>query len=217
MNFERNLLAMDLIRNFQIKEQAHMQNHKKTINIFFTTLCLMVLCSTTQLCADFFAYSAPKTVVDSNGNQIAIFLQQDSSSNFQVMGATWDSTNGWSTPVALSTSTRNAYAHLISIDSSDRIVAYWEALDSTAGTDYVEAITYIPGSGWGTLKTVSNGTDDAAFGDQRLTTDSSGKMTLVWSAFNASGEQSIKSSYATFGANPTWSTEVTVAQGVNTP
>ena len=192
-----------------------MQYLKKNISAFFCIFCLIILSSASQLCATFVAYSKPQIVQDSTGNQIAVFLQQDEFSNFVVMGSTWDSTNGWSTPVVISTSTRNAFKPIITINSSDQVLASWGALDATAGTDYIEAITYSSTftNGWGSIATVSNGTDDAAFGDQRMILDNSGNMTLMWTAFNSSGDQSIKSSTSTFAANPTWTTEVTIAQG----
>jgi hypothetical protein len=187
------------------------------LNIFFNSVIsavfLYAMCSSTIEAT--INYSFPSVVVDTNDNRIAIFHAQDGVGNFLVQGSVWTTGSGWSTPVTLSTTSRSAFSPTITVNkTTGNVIATWSAFDLSAGVDFVEAVMYPVNGGWGTTYTLSETSEDAAFGDQKATIDDSNQVVVMWTSLNPNnGITSIRATKGTFGSSPNWNTPVTVAAG----
>lgn len=160
-------------------------------------------------------YSFPSVVVDSNNNRIAIFHAQDGVGNFLIQGSIWTAASGWSTPVTLSTTSRSAFSPTITVNrTTGHVIVTWSAFDLSAGVDFVEAVMYPVNGDWGTTYTLSEASEDTAFGDQKATIDDSDGVIVMWTSFHpTTGITSIRSARGTFGSSPNWTTPITVAAG----
>lgn len=179
------------------------------------SIIMLVMCAGVGQLTAAVNFSFPQVVEDGTGKRVALFEEQDSAGNFVIKGSIWTSGSGWSTPVALSTVSRSAFNPIMSVNkTTGHVLAAWGAFDLSAGVDFIEAVMYPVGGDWGTTYTLSETSEDAAFGDHKMTLDDADTAVVMWTKFDpTTGITSIRATTGTFGSAPGWATPTTVAAG----
>lgn len=167
----------------------------------------------------FSAYSFPFFVVDQvNGIKISIFANQDDVGNFTLQSSVYQD-GAWSTPIVISDPSRNLVLAegdgiQIAINKFGQCFACWANYDSGLAINILEARTYSFCQGWGPLIELTDNTMDVqGTGDEEIYIDDFGNMSVIYSSLNATFDQCIYASTASFAFSPTWSAPVVIAQG----
>ena len=119
----------------------------------------------------------PQVSMDSSGNAIAVWYQDDGVSD-KIWSNRYVVGTGWGTALLIGTGSGDAWISDVSVNRSGDAIAVWGQSD---GTRYnVWSNRYVVGTGWG-IATLIETDDSGSASDLRVSVDGSGNAIAVWS------------------------------------
>ena len=146
----------------------------------------------------------PHLVVDTSGNQIAVWEVTASSGDSHIYASRKPVLGSWSTPVIISnTSTEQATNPQIIVGPVGAVTVVWTYINLTEGIYSLATATYNGLSGWSSPAVLST-TNDDVIQDFELSINSLGKVVMIWGAYSVdTGNSHIWNSVLSTGS---WST-----------
>jgi hypothetical protein len=119
----------------------------------------------------------PQVAMDSYGNAVATWQQNDATRN-NIWANRYVKDTGWQTPELIETdNTGSAFPPQLAMDSSGNAIATWPQRD---GTRYnIWANRYVAGTGWQTSELIETNAENAGF--PQVAMDSNGNAVATWS------------------------------------
>lgn len=127
----------------------------------------------------------PKIVIDSSGNAIAVWSQDDGVRS-NIWSNRYSPDGGWGTAQKIeSVDSGSTSSPQIAIDSSGNAITVWSQHD---GTRYdIWSNRYSPDNGWGIAQKIEN-LDTGSASTPRIAIDRSGHALAVWSQYDGVGQ-----------------------------
>ena len=185
-----------------IKNQVFLKSIFIIFGIFFISF----------LSADSFL---PKSKMDSSGNVVATWNSLDNFGNsiVQVAIRSPGSMGTWSSITTLSDDLTgdltNSMPSIYTNDNEDYVII-WQYFNINTGQAFVAASMLPQGTSVWNTNTVSDNSENAAFGDEYLALNDSGDLVLMWTSY-ISGVPVVRQSFSTIGTSTTWSSPITVS------
>ncbi|MCP5035671.1 MAG: hypothetical protein GY939_28055, partial [Actinomycetia bacterium] len=118
----------------------------------------------------------PQIAFDSSGNAIAVWQQDDGTSNKDIWSNRFDGTS-WGTAELFEDDSGDAGSPQIAFDSSDNAIAVWSQSDGVGTSRNIWANRF-DGTSWGTAELIETDAGDAY--RAQIAFDSSGNAIAVW-------------------------------------
>ncbi|VAX04681.1 hypothetical protein MNBD_GAMMA20-727, partial [hydrothermal vent metagenome] len=123
------------------------------------------------------AASAPQVALDTNGNAIAVWAQNDGTRN-NIWANRYVVGSGWGNAELIETDDKgNASDPQITLDANGNALAVWAQSDGTRAN--IWANRYVVGNGWGKAELVETDNTGSATGPQ-IALDANGNAMAVW-------------------------------------
>ncbi|SFM32202.1 hypothetical protein [Marinobacter zhejiangensis] len=149
----------------------------------------------------------PQIAVDSAGNAIAVWYQDDGT-NYNLYANRYTASSGsWGTEELLESSNAGDVVYpSIAFDSNDNAIVVWQQSDGTYESIY--ANRYTPATGWGTAELIESGNNGNAT-QPKIVFDSADNAIAIWNQGNGSDDIFINR----YTAGAGWGTEEVIAIG----
>ena len=125
----------------------------------------------------------PAIAIDTNGNGVALFVQNTAASLAAVQASMYTPSGGWQASAPITNSTTSGFRFpQVAFDGSGNAFAVWQEQPLTGGA-IGSASRYQVSSGWGnTLQLADNSQGDIE--DPHLAVDGQGNATVIWYQFS---------------------------------
>jgi hypothetical protein len=121
--------------------------------------------------------SSPQIAMDSSGNAIAVWQQEDGTGVYSIYANRYIAGSGWGTAGLIEGGSGEVGGAEIAMDISGNAIAGWNQDDGT-GVRSIYANRYIAGSGWGTATSIES--DDINAEGPEIAVNSSGNAVAIW-------------------------------------
>jgi hypothetical protein len=124
----------------------------------------------------------PQIAMDSGGNAIAVWDQDDGTGINSIYANRYTVGSGWGTATAIESDDINAGGPEIAVNSSGNAVAIWGENDGTKNSTH--ANHYAAGSGWGAAADIGIGTVTGEVNRNQVAIDESGNAIAIWNQYD---------------------------------
>ena len=153
----------------------------------------------------------PDVAIDTNGNAIAVWYQDDGTGSYRIFANRYDAATGmWENPMIIQVGSGDAAYPKVAVDTSGNAIAVWYQDDGT-GSYRIWANRYDTALGtWGTAGVIQSGSGDAE--SPRVAVDTNGNAVAVWYQDDGTVNYNIWANRFD-AASGTWGTAVLIQKG----
>lgn len=143
--------------------------------------------------------------IDAAGRAVVLFTLIDGTSRRRAYAVT-GTRAGLSSPTLLSPSTQNAALADLGVGAGGRAVVAWQVAEAGGAGVAINAVRFIPGSGWSTTQVLDTGT---ALWNPSVGVDTAGDAVVAWTGGTSTGQTRVR--LATAAPSGTWTAARTVS------
>lgn len=181
---------------------------RKLKSIFFSFLTtLSLICGT----SDGFASDGPRFDMNSSGNAITAWLSYVSGG--AVIQANFKAGTSWDTPVAISDVNSSSIDYpvvkVVPTGTDIQGAVIWSAYNSNAGvTSLYAAMLPSSSDNWTNSTQISSDDENIVSPQYDLRVNANGNVVAIWSSYDSSNNQYVRSSTSSIDFSNAWSTPV---------